>query len=107
MIDIVVGAGASNPNNFTNVNNTLFFQATVGASGAELWNRWNDGGDGLGQDIFAGVTAHFKSLTNVGTHFPCQQWNNGLELWKSNGTAGERSWSRTFGLASTARIQPS
>ncbi|HMP80329.1 MAG TPA: hypothetical protein PKD54_12820, partial [Pirellulaceae bacterium] len=37
LIDILAGAGASEANLFTNVNNTVFFRANDGASGLELW----------------------------------------------------------------------
>lgn len=37
LIDIVSGAGASRPADFTNVNNTVFFRAIDGSNGYELW----------------------------------------------------------------------
>ena len=37
LIDLVVGTGASDPRSFTNVNNTVFFNATDPVNGAELW----------------------------------------------------------------------
>lgn len=76
--------------NLINVNNTLFFTATDGTHGRELWK--SDGttvGTVMVKDIYAGSTdASIDYLTNVnGTlFFAATDGINGVELWKSDGT---------------------
>jgi ELWxxDGT repeat protein len=90
LIDIFAGAGGSSPENFINVNNTLFFTANNGSIGHELWK--SDGttaGTVLVKDIGAGATpSNISNLTNVnGTlFFSAYTEATGYELWKSNGT---------------------
>jgi ELWxxDGT repeat protein len=89
LIDIVSGAGASTPNNFTNVNGIIFFVATTTVEGKELWKT--DGtlaGTALVKDIRPGATGSFPTnLTNVGgrLYFTASDGVAGAELWKSNG----------------------
>lgn len=88
LIDIVSGAGASNPVNFTNVNSTVFFTATDGVTGIELWK--SDGtlaGTTLVKDIRTGASpSNPSNLTNVnGTlFFEANDGSTGYELWQSN-----------------------
>lgn len=67
LIELVVGAGGSDPQNFTNVGGTIFFTATDAINGRELWK--SDGtvaGTSLVKDIFVGVSnSNPTSLTNV------------------------------------------
>ena len=93
LIDIASGAGASSPQNFTNVNNTVFFNATDPVNGVELWK--SDGtaaGTALVKNINPAAGSSFPQLlTNVnGTlFFLATDGTNGIELWKSDGsTAG-------------------
>jgi ELWxxDGT repeat protein len=94
--DILAGAGSSLPTglvNATNVNGTLFFSASDGVNGQELWKT--DGsaaGTVLVKDILAGAgNSNPQFLTNVnGTLFFSASDGigvNGRELWKSDGTA--------------------
>ncbi|MEG4914588.1 ELWxxDGT repeat protein [Microcoleus sp. B7-D4] len=93
--DISLGAGNSLPRNLTNVNGNLYFTADDGTNGLEkLWK--SDGtaaGTVLVKDINSGVGSSFSSsysnLTNVnGTlYFTANDGINGIELWKSDGTA--------------------
>ncbi|MBS0182918.1 MAG: cadherin-like domain-containing protein [Nitrospira sp.] len=95
--DIVAGFTGSNPQYLTNVNGTLFFLAETAANGRELWK--SDGtaaGTVMVKDInpgsgygFPNSSWHTGSLTNVnGTlFFTADNGVNGIELWKSNGTA--------------------
>ncbi|AFY33794.1 ELWxxDGT repeat protein [Calothrix sp. PCC 7507] len=89
--DIVTGANGSNPDDLTNVNNTLYFTATDGTNGKELWK--SDGtaaGTVLVKDIFTGInSSNPYNLTNInGTlYFVATDGTNGRELWKSDGTA--------------------
>lgn len=82
---------SSAPQNLTDVNGTLFFKATEGTHGFELWK--SDGtatGTTLVADINPGSTASSPSnLTDVnGTLiFSAYDGTHGTELWKSDGTA--------------------
>ena len=76
MIDIAVGAGASSPQEFTNVNNIVFFVASTSTEGEELWK--SDGtaaGTVLVKDIRPGASgSNIAGLTNVnGTLFFAQR----------------------------------
>jgi ELWxxDGT repeat protein len=90
LIDVVAGAGASNADNFTNVNNTVFFVANDSTLGAELWR--SDGtlaGTSLVKDIRPGANgSNPTNLTNVkGIAFlTANDGVSGIELLKSNGT---------------------
>ena len=89
--------GSAFPQNFTNVNGTLFFTASDGSSGFELWK--SDGtaaGTVCVADINPGyfsttgpVSSSPGNLTNVnGTlFFTADDGSSGVELWKSDGTA--------------------
>ncbi len=89
--DIFPGGSAGNPSQFTEVNGTLYFQATDGTNGIELWK--SDGtsaGTVLVKDIRPGAgNASPISLTNVnGTlYFQATDGSKGYELWKSDGTS--------------------
>jgi ELWxxDGT repeat protein len=72
------------------VNGTLFFRASNGINGYELWKSdGTDAGTVLVKDIRSGLsTSSPRHLTNVnGTlFFSANNGTNGQELWKSNGT---------------------
>jgi ELWxxDGT repeat protein len=88
--DIYAGATDSSPSDLTNVNGTLYFSATDGTSGHELWR--SDGtaaGTVMVKDIYAGATGSFPYLTNVNgvLYFTASDAAAGQELWRSDGTA--------------------
>ncbi len=74
-----------------NVGGMVFFGATDGVAGVELWK--SDGtaaGTVMVKDIYSGpFSSDVKYLTNVnGTvFFVANDGTNGAELWKSDGTA--------------------
>jgi ELWxxDGT repeat protein len=79
----------SNPTQLTNVNGTLYFTATDGIHGYELWK--SDGtpaGTAMVADINPGSSSPSK-LTNVNgeLYFSANDGTHGAELWKSDGTA--------------------
>jgi ELWxxDGT repeat protein len=92
--DINPESGSSNPVYLTNMNGTLFFQASDGTNGNELWK--SDGtevGTTMVKDIAVpnGHALNSSSpmfLTNVnGTlFFTAENGTEGRELWKSSGT---------------------
>ena len=88
--DILPGAGGSYPSNLTDVNGTLFFTATDGSNGYELWKSdGTEAGTVLVKDIRPGASgSNPGSFANVnGTlFFTATDGSNGYELWKSDGT---------------------
>lgn len=93
--DIVAGSGSSNPAHLTNVNGTLYFTAETAANGRELWkSNGTAAGTVLVKDIRPGTGYGFSSLltdtlvnVNGTLFFTANNGVNGVELWKSNGTA--------------------
>ena len=83
------GAG-SNPNNYAVIGSTVYFSASDGVNGEELWK--SDGtvsGTVLVKDIYSGSNGSYPdSLTAVGStfYFRANDGVNGYELWKSDGT---------------------
>jgi ELWxxDGT repeat protein len=99
--DINPGSTPSNPTDLTNEAGTLFFTADDGTDGTELWK--SDGtaaGTTLVKDIYRGSyrgyfgglrpsSSHPSDLTkvNVTLFFAADDGTDGVELWKSDGTA--------------------
>jgi ELWxxDGT repeat protein len=81
---------SSNPGNLVDVNGVLYFTATDGTSGVELWR--SDGtavGTVMVKDIYAGATSSNPAnltYSNNTLFFTATDAANGLELWKSDGT---------------------
>jgi ELWxxDGT repeat protein len=91
VVDIVAGAGSSNPRNLTVVDDLLFFTAAEPTHGEELWVY-----DGTTApvapvlDIWPGNNgSQPKSLFALGgkLYFNTTDGSNGHELWVSDGTA--------------------
>jgi uncharacterized repeat protein (TIGR01451 family) len=92
--DILTGPDGQNLDELVNVNGTVFFAASDGASGnahgEELWK--SDGtptGTVMVKDIYMGTSgSNLSRLTNVnGTlFFRATEGSHGVELWKSDGT---------------------
>jgi VCBS repeat-containing protein/ELWxxDGT repeat protein len=87
-----LGTADSNPSNLTNINGTLYFIATNGSNGRELWKIDPATGNSLRvTDIEFGSGSSFASnLTNVNStlYFSASNSSNGTELWKIDPTTG-------------------
>jgi ELWxxDGT repeat protein len=87
---LAISGPGSNPTNLTNVNGTLYFTATNGTSGIELWK--SDGtadGTSLVKDIRAGAAgSNPQQLTAVGdiVYFTADDGPSERKLWRSDGT---------------------
>jgi ELWxxDGT repeat protein len=105
LIDIIGGAGASSPSLFTNVNNTVFFEATDATHGRELWK--SDGtaaGTKFVKDIIHGGSgSQIRYLTNVnGTlFFRATADNRDLNCGKATGPNRVRCGSKISRSAPT------
>jgi trimeric autotransporter adhesin len=90
LADIFAGTSSSSPALFTTVGSVVYFAATNGTAGIELWKT--DGtaiGTVLVKDIAPGSgSSSIANLTNVGgtLFFTANDGTNGVELWKSDGT---------------------
>jgi ELWxxDGT repeat protein len=90
LVKVINPTGSSNAGPMVNVNGTLFFSATDGVNGQELWK--SDGtaaGTVMVKDINPGPSGSFLSnLTAVGNtlFFSANDGVDGTELWKSDGT---------------------
>ena len=75
---------------FSNIGNTIYFQADDGTNGTELWK--SDGtttGTTMVKDINSGSSSSFPDMfTAIGNtlYFSADDGTNGTELWKSDGT---------------------
>ncbi len=83
--DIRPGSSSSNIDKITNVDGTLFFKATDGSSGSELWK--SDGtatGTVMVKDINPGGGSDPRYFTdlNGAVVFQANDGTNGTELWK-------------------------
>jgi ELWxxDGT repeat protein len=102
--DINPGAGASQPQNLTNVSGTVIF---VAMDGTNSWHLWRSDGTSSGtflvRQIGSGAfTSRPRYLTNVnGTLFFVANDGTGDKIWRSNGDAAstQRLDSLTTGLS--------
>ena len=89
--DINPGAGDSSPAALAAIGSTVYFIASDGTQGSELWKT--DGtavGTVLVKDIYPGALGSSPgNLTAVGSalYFTANNGTSGSELWKSDGTA--------------------
>lgn len=81
----------SDPGNLTDFKNQMFFTATSGEFGRELWKtNGTEAGTVMVKDISAGSeSSNPGNLTVVGNtlYFTASNGPNGTELWKTDGTA--------------------
>ena len=96
MVENIANAATSSfPDRLTAVGNTLFFKATNGQNGFELWkSNGTSSGTVMVKDINSGslgqATSNPNHLTEMGgtLYFSAMDTsNNGHQLWKSDGTA--------------------
>ncbi|MGH2565778.1 MAG: ELWxxDGT repeat protein, partial [Ginsengibacter sp.] len=97
--DINAGSADSDPGDMTLFNGFLYFSAVTAAQGRELWKSdGTAGGTSLLKDIVAGTGSSNGSedsfhLFSNGAFllFSAESSGSGVELWKSDGTAGGTS----------------
>jgi trimeric autotransporter adhesin len=88
--DIRPGSATSNPTNLRTIGNTVYFSATDGTNGYELWK--SDGttaGTAMLKDVNLsgdGVSGEI-TVMNGSVYFVGYNSTSGAELWKSDGTA--------------------
>ena len=107
MVENIASGGVNSfPDRLTAVGNTLFFKATNGQNGFELWkSNGTSSGTVMVKDINSGSMGQASSnpnyLTEMGNtlYFSAMDnTNNGHQLWKSDGTAwygygyGHQQW---------------
>jgi ELWxxDGT repeat protein len=81
----------SSPTNLKNINGTLYFSASNGVTGKELWKAWGGPEDfALVADILRGSggsnPTEFEEMGGA-VYFTANDGTNGYELWKTNGTS--------------------
>jgi ELWxxDGT repeat protein len=108
--DINSGAGSSEPDHFHVVGNLLLFTADNGINGRELWKSdGTAGGTEMVKEIQPGVASPFKNaflslyrsdfqVFNSQLFFRAYDAQEGLELWKSDGTASGTGMVKSIGF---------
>jgi ELWxxDGT repeat protein len=86
-IDLVPGAGISDPSNLTVFKNALYFSADDGIAGRELW-RYDGAGASLIKDIFSGINSSSPTALTVfdGLLYFGATDSTGSGLWVTDGT---------------------
>jgi ELWxxDGT repeat protein len=77
---------SSAPNQLTNVNGTLYFMATEGTTGGELWKSDSTA---VGTVLVRRFNSYVSNLTDVNGMivFAADDGTTGMELWRTDGTA--------------------
>ncbi len=89
-LNVAVETGGSDPQQLTQIGNTLYFTAVDKTHGRELWKKEGTNAAVLVKDIFPGQSgAAPENLTAFGStlYFNADDGISGRELWKSDGTA--------------------
>lgn len=94
LVDLISGSGSSDPSDFTynavTPNGTVFFAASNGSNGYELWKT--DGttlGTSMLKDINPTGDSYPSGFTVVGNYVFFQAYDGGdSELWRTDGTPG-------------------
>ncbi|MEL0332101.1 MAG: ELWxxDGT repeat protein, partial [Candidatus Poseidoniales archaeon] len=104
------GTEDSRPSDFVVMNGTLYFQAHTNSNGRELWKT--DGtatGTVMVKDIRSGSSSSVEgniiqrqmTLFNNTLYFQANDGTNGMELWKSDGTASGTVMVKNIRIGST------
>jgi len=103
--DINPGSANSTPSELGVYNNILYFRATNGTNGSELWR--SDGtevGTYMVKDIYTGasnsVASNFTVYNNI-LYFRATNGTNGYELWRSDGTTAGTYIVKDIGAGTT------
>jgi len=90
-VNTAAAVNGSSPGGFVSIGSTIYFSASDGSNGGELWKSdGTPGGTVMVKDINPGATGSGPSyMVNLnGTlFFAASDGNSGTELWKSDGTA--------------------
>ena len=92
LLDINEGAESSDPNQFTELNGTVYFTAFTEETGMELWSLSQTDGFQLVSDITPGTNSSSpQQLRAIGDwlYFTANAGAFGYELWRTNGTTTE------------------
>ena len=88
--DIYPGGNSSYPQNFADINGTLYFSANDGVHGAELWKTdGTESGTVMVKDVNPGIgDSNPAQITNVNgvIYFDASDGIHGMEIWKTDGT---------------------
>jgi ELWxxDGT repeat protein len=110
--DINPGSNNSYIYNMHVFNGVLYFMADNGTSGHELWRSdGTNSGTYLLKDINPGSNSSFDSrradFTNAGNimYFPANNGANGMELWKTDGTAAGTVMVKDIHVGSQSSIE--
>ncbi|MGV3637668.1 MAG: ELWxxDGT repeat protein, partial [Flavobacteriales bacterium] len=83
-------SGASNIANMTCIDGTVYFQATDGVHGSELWKSDGTvGGTVMVKDLLPGADGSFPKdfmAVNGSIYFTTNELANGVRLWRTDGT---------------------
>jgi ELWxxDGT repeat protein len=110
--DISPGKTSSSPALFANVSGTLFFSATDGVHGHELWRS---DGTAAGTTIVAdvnpalspgGIDPQYLINVNGTLFFRATDGVHGFQLWRSDGTAGGTTMIGDFNTQSSYGFDP-
>ena len=109
--DINSSSSDSDPKNFVEFGNYVYFTADDGTNGRELWRTdGTESGTTLFKDIYSGSnTSNIGNLTVVGNYifFTADDGTNGLELWKTDGTESGTSLIKDINSGSEDAISAS
>lgn len=90
LLDINQGIGSSDPQNLTNWNGTLYFTATNGSSGRQIWSSNGSTFTQITNINPTGFNPSNVTVFNNQLIFTANDGINGTELWAYNGTSAQR-----------------
>lgn len=90
LLDINPGSGNSNPQNLTNWNSTLYFTASNGSDGRQIWSSNGSTFNQITNTNPSGFNPSNLTVFNNQLFFTADDGSNGTELWAYNGTSSQR-----------------